>query len=303
MSIDLQRLIDNPLTVRFVSALARIIPPPLGYPICDRLGKWVATRHESSLTQAVRLNQWMARGANLTKEELDDVLQETLQNNVRDLYDLHRQLDHPEETWRRTCSNPLAEELVRRPEFAGRGLMLVGVHMSGFDAVVLSMHRRGAQGLVLTIPDPQGGRRVEFEMRRRTGMKILPASLETLRQAVAYLKRGGLVLTAIDRPVAAARLHPRFFGQPSHLSTHFIYLALKARVPVVTMAVIRQQDGKYKIVDSEFLEMESHADHETAMLQNAERVLKQAERFIRLAPQQWNVPLPVWPELLGKVPG
>jgi hypothetical protein len=48
--------------------------------------------------------------------------------------------------------------------------------------------------------------------------------------------------------------------------------------------------------------METHQDHKTAILANAERVLKEAENFIRLAPQQWNVPLPVWPQLLSKVP-
>lgn len=302
MSIDLQQFISNPFTVRFVSRLARVLPPSMGYPICDRMGTWAATRRRSSLTRAVRLNQWMARGANLNSEALDQAVRETLQNNVRDLYDLYRQLDHPEETWRRICLSPLAEDLVNRPEFGGRGLMLVGVHLSAFDAVGLSMHYHGAKGLVLTIPDPQGGRRVEYERRKRTGMKILPASLNILRQAVQYLEQGGLVVTAVDRPVAEARLRPRFFGHPSHLSTHSIYLALKARVPIVVMAVIRQRDGKYKIVNSEFIEMEAHASHETAMLQNTERVLKQAESLIRQAPQQWNIPLPIWPELLGDVP-
>jgi lauroyl/myristoyl acyltransferase len=180
--------------------------------------------------------------------------------------------------------------------------MLVSIHLSSFDSILLSMHHRGAKGLLLTIPNPQGGRRVEYEMRSSTGMKILPASLNSFRQAVRHLKQGGLVVTAIDRSVPGVRLRPRFFGQPAQLSTHHIYLALKARVPVVVMAVIRQPDGKYKIVGSELMEIEQHTDHESTVLHNAERVLEKAESFIRQAPQQWNVPLPIWPELLGEVP-
>jgi lauroyl/myristoyl acyltransferase len=77
---------------------------------------------------------------------------------------------------------------------------------------------------------------------------------------------------------------------------------MKARVPVVLMAVIRQPDGTYNLLSSELMEMKHHAERDTETLQNAEKVLKQAEEFIRLAPQQWNVPLPVWPDLMKMVP-
>ncbi len=302
MAPDLQKIINSPDTVRFVSSLARTVPPGLGYPACDMIGKWAAAQHTSSLTRAVRLNQWVVRGTSLQKDELDAAVLETLQNNARDLYDLYHHLDCLETGRSRIHFNPLVEELVRRPEFAGRGLMVVGVHLSGFDFVLLSLIRQGGKALVLTIPNPQGGRRVEFEMRRRTGMNIIPASLDALRQAVWHLEKGGLVLTALDRPVSGLRLHPRFFGRPAPIPTHHIFLAMKARVPVVLMAAIRQKDGTYNVLSSDSMEMEQHADHEMGTLRNAEMVLKHAENFIRLAPQQWNVPLPVWPDLWNEVP-
>ena len=143
---------------------------------------------------------------------------------------------------------------------------------------------------------------MEFELRRRIGMNLVPTSVSALRQAVRHLERGGLVLTGIDRPVSRPRLHPRFFGQPAPLPTHHIHIALKAGVPVVVMAAFRQEDGTYKVLNSELMEMEQNQDLDPAILQNAEKVLEQAEHFIRLAPQQWNVPLPVWPELMSKVP-
>jgi KDO2-lipid IV(A) lauroyltransferase len=302
MAINLQQIINSPLVVRFVPSLARVVPPSVGYPACDLIGKWAASRRQSSVTQAVRLNQWVARGAGLEKNTLDQAVRETFQNNVRDLYDLYHSLERPEAVWNRICLNPLAEELLRRPEFSGRGLVIAGIHLSGFDSVMMTLIRRGVKGLVLSIPNPQGGRRVEYEMRRRTGMNILPASLDALRHAVRHLEKGGLVLTGIDHPVNDQRLRPRFFGQPACLPIHHIFLASKASVPVVLTAALRQQDGTYNLLSSELMEMERHADRETEALQNAEKVLKQAEEFIRLAPQQWNVPLPVWPDLMKTVP-
>lgn len=302
MAIDLQQIINSPYTVRLVSILARAVPPSVGYPLCDLIGKWAATRRQSNVARAVRLNQWMARGASLENDRLDAAVRETLQNNARDLYDLYHSLERPDVVWRRIHLNPLTENLLVRPEFGERGLVVVGIHLSSFDSVLLSLIRKGVQALVLTIPDPQGGRRVEFEMRQRVGMNILPASLDALRQSIRHLEKGGLVVTGIDRPVTDVRLLPRFFGQPAPLPTHHIFLASKARVPVVLMAVLRQPDGTYKLLSTEPMEMEPAADHETGISHNAERVLQQAEEFIRLAPQQWNVPLPVWPELMNRVP-
>jgi KDO2-lipid IV(A) lauroyltransferase len=244
----------------------------------------------------------MARGASLEGEELNKAVQETLRNNARDLYDLYHTLHRPEVVKRRICLNPLTAELTRRPEFADRGVVIVGIHLSNFDSVLQSICRQGLKPLVLTIPNPQGGRRLEYEIRKRIGMNLVPASLAAMRQAARHLEQGGMVLTGIDRPVTDPKLKPRFFGEPAPLPTHHIHLAMKAHVPVVLMAAIRQKNGIYKLFSSETMEMEQGADHETGILLNAEGVLRQAEHFIRMAPQQWNIPLPVWPDLLDKGP-
>jgi KDO2-lipid IV(A) lauroyltransferase len=302
MSIDPQRIINSPFTIRFVSAVAWAIPPALAYPFCSLIGDWVATR-QSTVTQAIRINQWVARGTVADKGALDLAVRETLRNNIRDLYDLYHYLQRPEAMKRRILLNPLMSKLLERPEFSGRGLMIVGVHLSNFDGILQSLVRQSLNPLVLTIPNPQGGRRIEYEIRKRTGMNLVPASLSTLRQAVRHLEQGGLVLTGIDRPIPDPKLQPQFFGYPAPLPSHHVYLAMKARVPVVLMAAIRQADGKYRLMDSGLMEMEQHADHESGMLANAEMVLRKAEGFIKLAPQQWNIPLPVWPQLLKDLPG
>jgi lauroyl/myristoyl acyltransferase len=302
MKIDLQQIINNPFVVNLAFFLGRAIPPQIGYPLCNSIGNWVATRHDSSVTRAVRANQWMVRGANLEKETLDKAVQETLRNNIRDLYLLYHYVQRPEATQRLIHLNALARQVVERPEFGGRGLLIVGLHLSGFDLILQSICRQGLKAMVLTIPDPQGGRLIEYEMRKKTGMNLIPASLSTLRQAVKHLEQGGMVLTGMDHPVPNPKYHPRFFDHAASLPTHYISLALKARVPLVIIAAIYETDGKYYVLSSEPIEMECDSNHENEILHNTENVLKQAEEFIRLAPQQWNMPLPVWPQLLGIVP-
>lgn len=83
---------------------------------------------------------------------------------------------------------------------------------------------------------------------------------------------------------------------------HHIFLATKARVPIVVAVTILQEDGKYHVFASDFIEMDSHPDPDVEMIRNAEKVLHIAEKFIRRAPEQWSVPLPVWPEIMDLVP-
>jgi KDO2-lipid IV(A) lauroyltransferase len=156
--------------------------------------------------------------------------------------------------------------------------------------------------MVLTIPDPGGGRRVEFEMRKRTGMNLMPVSVITLRQAIKHLQGGGVVLTGIDRPIPDAKYRPRFFGRPASLPTHHVYLATKAHVPVMIMVTDLQPNGRYTVITSKPIEMESHPDRQVEMLRNAEKVLSIAETFIRKVPHHWIISLPVWPEALEQVP-
>lgn len=302
MSINIQQILDFPITVRLASLLGRLIPPAIGYPISDALGSWAAARRDSRLTRAVRVNQWMVRGKAST-HELDDAVRDTLKQNARDQYTLYHNLDRPENLQPRIAMDHAFREILERPKFATCGLIVAGLHLSIFDFVLQSIVRQGIEALVLTLPNPQGGRRVEYERRKKIGVNILPASLDTLRKAVKYLQRGGILITGIDRPIREPKYCPRFFGYPAALPTHHISLALQAEVPIVVMAVIQSADGNYRLMSSEAIEMEDYSDRGEGIVRNAELVLKQAEAFIRMAPQQWNVPLPVWPELLDVTPG
>ena len=302
MSIDIQKFLDFPLTVQLATFLGRVIPPGIGSPLSEILGAWMATRRDSMLARAVRVNQWIARGAT-SKHDWDLAVQETLKQNGRDLYTLYRNLDHPENLQDKILMDRTVLEILNRPKFAPCGLIVAGLHLSIFDLVLQHFFQQGFQAVVLTLPNPQGGRRVEYERRKKTGVNILPTSLNGLRHAIKYLQDGGTVITGIDRPISESKYHPRFFGYSAALPTHQISLALQTRVPIVVMAVIQLSDGNYHLMSSKPIEMEQYADRREAIIGNAERVLKQAEAFIRMAPEQWNVPLPVWPELLDIVPG
>lgn len=83
---------------------------------------------------------------------------------------------------------------------------------------------------------------------------------------------------------------------------HHIFMALKAEVPVQIFVAHYREDGRYHVLSSPVIEMERHPNREKEALLNAEKVLSMAEDYIRRVPEQWSVPLAVWPDLIDRPP-
>jgi lauroyl/myristoyl acyltransferase len=302
MVINLQRINDSPLTIRLISAFCRMLPIRVGRSIANSIARLIASRRDSRLVRAVRSNQWVVRGELPGKEALDQAVLETLRVSAHSIFDLYHFINNPEATRHMIVMEEATQQLLKRPEFDNQGLMLVGLHMSCFDLILQELYRQGLHPMALTIPDPQGGRRLEFERRKKTGMNFVPGSVVAIRQALRHLQLGGMVMTGIDRPIPDPKAFPRFFDRPAMLPMHHIFLAIKAQVPIRVIVANKLEDGKYHVLTSELIEMESTPKWELEAVHNAEKVLRVAERYIRQAPQQWSVPLPVWPETMNRVP-
>jgi KDO2-lipid IV(A) lauroyltransferase len=302
MAVDIQRIISSRIGVLLALSLLRLIPRPLGHRLANYAGDRMAAHPESLMVRTARTNQWVARGEGLDKEALDQAVRQTFRSTARSIFDLYHYMYYPSAMDRIVVLDKSMDCLMQRPEFDRRGLMVVGLHISNFDLVMHQVTRKGLRPLLLTIPDPQGGRRIEFEIRRKAGMNLMPPSFSALRQAIRHLQQGGAVMTGMDRPVPDPDVRPLFFGRPARLPTHHISLALKANVPVI-MATFRKPDGKSYVYISDLIEMDHYPNRQEELLRNAEKVLRVGEGFIRQAPEQWSISLPVWPEALNETPG
>jgi KDO2-lipid IV(A) lauroyltransferase len=198
--------------------------------------------------------------------------------------------------------HPFAVKLVQRPEFSDRGLVLAGVHMSNFDLVFQTGGLAGIKALALTVPELDKGYNKQWDMRNKKGIDFTPISVGALKRAVDYLKDGGMVITAVDRPDPSNTYRPTFFGRPAAVPIHYIFLALKANVPVIVAAPIKHPDGKYHFLFSDPIEMQPNPDRHAEIMVNAENVLRVAADFIRQDPIQWAMTFPVWPEIIDQVP-
>ena len=298
----LRKTINASISIRLAAALGRSLAPGPGYRLADFIAARIAARRNSEMVRAMRANQWVVRGEGLDKKGLDQALLSTLEWSARSVYDLYHYGQDVATAQSAIVLDDEVRQIMLHPDPGGPGLMIAGLHFSGFDLIIQTLGRLGARLLVLTVPNPRGGQRLEMEWRRRTGLDFVPASTEALRRAIRHLQQGGIVLTGVDRPSAPAETRPQFFGHPANLPVHHVFLAAKARVPVRLMAANRQADGKYHVLVSSPIDMERHPDAAHERTRNAEKVLAIAETWLRRNPEQWPMSLPLWPELLPQTP-
>jgi lauroyl/myristoyl acyltransferase len=296
MSFDLQSVINSRIGVGLALGLGRIIPASVGYRLADRLAQLISAQKSSPMYQAVQANQWVIRGGNVSPRDLDKAVRAVFRNTAFCLYDFYHHLDHYSEIAKRIRFYPEGEALLSNRGNGERGVVIVGVHLSNFDLVAREAARRGFNAMMLAYSSPGKGYQWQNEIRRRSGLDLVPASSQAVRQAIRRLKQGENVLTGIDRPIQNVKHHPRFFGRPTNLPVHHIHLALAAKSQVIVVAVIKQPGGIYNIQVSDAIKMQACSDRDEEILLNAERVLKIAEGLIRQAPEQWSMFYPVWPD-------
>ena len=286
--------LDSKNGLKFGLAIASAIPPRLGYAFTRWIARLITSRKSSATVQGARANQQVVAGEKSDPKVLDRLVLQVFRNSTRSFYDIYHHLNDLQGAGPLFIIDPSFQPIIDWSKYDRRGLVVAGLHLSGFDLAFQWLCMDSIKPLGLTIPDPQGGRAMEFQRRLEYGIDLVPGDFQGLRQAIRFLKQGGTVATGIDRPNPAYIPHPTFFGKPAFLPTHHIFLALKAGVPVVVAASSLEATGHYRMTASDLIEMDPHPNRETQLLHNAEKVLSIAEEFIRPDPTQWLITQPVW---------
>jgi KDO2-lipid IV(A) lauroyltransferase len=303
MPIEPRNVINSPLGLKFAYLLGKYTPFGLGHRIALFAADRISSRKDWKLVQAVRCNQWVIHRDDPEKPDLDRLVTENFRSTAISIFDFYHTINSPGESLRLIEPHPVAIQLVQRPKYDTRGLIVVGIHMSNFDMVFQLGGLAGVKAMVITLQELNPAYQKQYEMRKKSGLEIVPASFGSVKNAIEYLRAGGLVISAMDRPDETSSYRPNFFGLPAAMPIHHVFLALKAQVPIIVAAILKLADGKYNFLFSEPIEMQPHPNRHQETELNAERVLQVAEGFIRQDSSQWSMTFPLWPDVMSQVPG
>jgi lauroyl/myristoyl acyltransferase len=300
--VNLQYFVNTRYGTGLGLSLGRVLPSRLGYAFAQILADLAATRRGAFWFQNLRANQWVAGGQRGSAADLDHAARSVLRHQARCLFDLYHSRRNPDALQVLAPPSNALDALIKRSHGEGEGVLLVIPHLSNFDLAFIANAYRGLSAQVLTFSQPSSGYRLQNRIRSVAGFEITPVSEKSSRQAVERMARGGVVITAVDRPIGSKKHTLNFFGHPSPLPAGHVRMAMTANVPIIAGATIMQPNGEYRLMLAEPIAMLPDPDPTEAIRQNAQAVLDVIAGYIRLAPTQWLMHYPVWPELLPQVP-
>jgi KDO2-lipid IV(A) lauroyltransferase len=296
---SLQRVATAPQVIRLGLFFSQHTPEAVGH----RLSWWAAgvvCRLKPAVYHIVcaNLGQVLGTGAGKT---LEPATRRVFYTAIRGYFDLFRSLRLPEEDLASLVEVPEATaEAARSLWNREGGAIIVFPHLGSFDLGGHAIVPYLPDLQLFTLPDPPPGFHMLNESRRRTGVTVTPLSSAALRQAIKLLRRGGIVALAGDRPVSDLDEPFPFFGRLARLPSGHVRLALRTGAVVsIGYCAVLPGSQRYAMYLEPPMEMVRTGDRDEEVQLNMQRILVALERIIRRWPEQWQMFVPVWPELLA----
>jgi lauroyl/myristoyl acyltransferase len=278
--------------------IVRLIPYRFAYAVGKLLARWVSRNPNATMNRDIRANQAVVRGLAYDDPGLDQVVYEVMKMNARGFIDFFKAIAGGEKAVRQACviDAPLEsriEEWVKDK----RGLVIIAPHLLGFDIFMLYLGILGYPVQAISYPDPRGSYIAQNELRRRFGFNITPLSVQTLRDGLRTLQRGGVLMTAVDRPGLGGE-PLEFFGREVVLPVGPARLAVKTNSLVIAGIPYLDEMGIYHGMGAEIFEPPNTGDEKRDAHELAQKVLSTFEIYIRKWPENWLMFYPVWPEVV-----
>lgn len=177
----------------------------------------------------------------------------------------------------------------------GCGVIFVSAHLGNPEHLMRAAGALGFDVLVLTEPlQPPALHRLVHEARAAPGVRFLPADRRGVREAIAQLRRGGMLALLADRDVLGSGAPLPFFGEPARLPPGPVELALRTGAELVVGFVRRGPGGGLRVRLDPPIRLRRGGDREADAAAGMDRLLRALERGIRESPGQWFALHPIW---------
>ena len=186
---------------------------------------------------------------------------------------------------------------VREAQAAGRGVVLASAHYANPEFATQGLAAAGikAFALVEALDPPELGRLMRG-LRIAHGHRYEPVGFAGIKNALTWLRNGGLVAILIDRDIQKRGIELPFCGYPARFPTGAVDLALRTNAMLLPGWVRRTGGFKVHAVLGPPIEMVRTGDNEHDLRVNTAALLALFEKHLKEDPGQWSVLDRIWPD-------
>lgn len=124
-------------------------------------------------------------------------------------------------------------------------------------------------------------------LRQCIGVEIFSRGTSELLAAARSLKKGKILGFLADQDAGPGGAFLDFFGRRASTPMGPAVFAKKFHSPIVPAFILRQPDGRHKVIIGEIMRYEDHGDSDKDLFELTARMTKILENVIRDNPTQW----------------
>ena len=186
---------------------------------------------------------------------------------------------------------------------AGRGVIIASAHYANPEFAVQGLAAIGIKVFALVEPlEPPELGRLMRGLRTVHGHIYEPVSFAAIRDALTWLRNGGVSAILVDRDIQKRGIVLDFCGAPARFPTGAVDLAMRTNAMLLPGWVRRTGGFKMYTRLGPPLEMIRTGDREADLRTNTTALLALFEKHLKEDPGQWSVLDRIWPDDLQPKP-
>lgn len=188
-------------------------------------------------------------------------------------------------------------EYVREAQRAGHGVVLASAHYANPEFAVQGLAADGIKVFALVEPlDPPELGRLMRGLRTVHGHQYEPVSFGAIKNAIAWLRNGGVVAILIDRDIQKRGIELNFCGYPARFPTGAVDLAMRTNAVLIPGWVRRENGFKVRATLGPPMPLVVTGNAEDDLRVNTQNLLARFEKHLKQDPGQWSVLDRIWPD-------
>lgn len=170
----------------------------------------------------------------------------------------------------------------------GHGVVVLTGHVGTWEWLSASFTLNGLPVTAIAKPQPNiQYTRVLDDLRATIHVEIFSRGTSELLAAARALKSGKILGFLADQDAGPGGCFTEFLGRTASTPMGPAVFASKFHAPVVPAFILRQPNGKHKVVIGEVLHYEDHGDTDKDLHDFTVQMTKIVDRIIRENPTQW----------------
>jgi KDO2-lipid IV(A) lauroyltransferase len=186
---------------------------------------------------------------------------------------------------------------------SGRGVIIASAHYANPEFAVQGLAAIGIKVFALVEPlEPPELGRLMRSLRTVHGHIYEPVSFSAIKDALSWLRNGGVVAILVDRDIQKRGIVLDFCGAPARFPTGAVDLAIRTNAMLLPGWVRRTGGFKMYTRLGPPLELIRTGNRDEDLRVNTAALLALFEKHLKEDPGQWSVLDRIWPDELQPQP-